>query len=131
MSYLPIVICISLLLHVALLYSHSCFYSLISSLITVSFHSPFLRYGVGYHMVVVKKPQCDSLKVTDIVMSIVEGAEQVTDVGAELSFILPSTSTGSFPALFDALEGEHKVVLCYLYVAGKYYYAYSAIYLQG
>ena len=67
---------------------------------------PPLRYGVGYHMVVVKEPQCDSSKVTTLVTSLVNGAEQVTDVGAELSYILPSTSTGSFPALFDALDGR-------------------------
>ena len=63
------------------------------------------RYGVGYHMVVVKEAECDSVRVTDLVNSLVQGAEQATDVGAELSFVLPSTSSSSFPALFDALEG--------------------------
>ena len=71
---------------------------------TISFC--LLRFGVGYHMVVVKEPHCDSVKVTDMVTSLVEGSEQVTDVGAELSYILPSASTGSFPALFDALDGK-------------------------
>ena len=38
--------------------------------------------------------------------SFVPEAEQVTDVGAELSFILPSSSTPSFPNLFDRLEAD-------------------------
>ena len=63
------------------------------------------RYGVGYHMTLVKEQQCDSAQVTDMVLSIVRGAEQVTDVGAELSFVLPSNSTPQFPDLFKTLEG--------------------------
>ena len=36
--------------------------------------------------------------------SFVPKAEQVTDVAAELSFILPASSTPSFPDLFDKME---------------------------
>ncbi len=64
-------------------------------------------------MVVVKDAECDSSKVTHLVTSLVQGAEQVTDVGAELSFVLPSTSSPTFPALFDALEGVYCRVLPY------------------
>ena len=39
-----------------------------------------------------------------LVKSFVPTAEQVTDVAAELSFILPASSTPSFPDLFDKLE---------------------------
>ena len=56
-------------------------------------------------MVVAKEEGCNSAKVTELVKSFVRGAEQVTDVGAELSLILPSAATFTFPALFDALEG--------------------------
>ena len=38
--------------------------------------------------------------------SAVSDAEQSTDVGAELSYVLPSSATGSFPQLFDKLEAE-------------------------
>ena len=41
-----------------------------------------------------------------LVKSFVPEAEQVTDVGAELSFILPSSSTPMFPSLFDRLESD-------------------------
>ena len=68
-------------------------------------HTP--RYGVGYHMTLVKEQLCDSAQVTDVVQSIVRGAEQVTDVGAELSFVLPSSATPQFPELFETLEGTY------------------------
>ena len=68
-------------------------------------HTP--RYGVGYHMTLVKEQLCDSAQVTDMVQSIVRGAEQVTDVGAELSFVLPSSATPQFPELFETLEGTY------------------------
>ena len=44
-------------------------------------------------------------QVCDLVLGKVPGSQVVTDVGAELSFILPSTATHHFPSLFDTLEG--------------------------
>ena len=61
-------------------------------------------------MTMVKEPKCDSQVVTDLVKRIVNGAKQVTDVGAELSFILPSQSSSSFPNLFDTLDGEPFII---------------------
>lgn len=55
-------------------------------------------------MTLVKEPACDSAQVSHIVQSVVREAEQVTDVGAELSFVLPSSATPHFPQLFDTLE---------------------------
>ena len=55
-------------------------------------------------MTLAKEPKCDSAEVTQIVQSVVHEAEQVTDVGAELSFVLPSSATAHFPQLFDTLE---------------------------
>ena len=57
-------------------------------------------------MVVVKEPSCVSAQVTSLVTSIVRGSKNVTDVGTELSYVLPSNSSQSFPQLFDALESE-------------------------
>ncbi len=65
------------------------------------------RYGVGYHMTIVKESGCDSSQVEHLVKSMVENAQQVTDVGAELTFILPSSATPNFPDLFDTIEGVH------------------------
>ncbi len=55
-------------------------------------------------MTIVKEPGCNSGKVIDIVKKMVTESEAVTDVGAELSFILPSQSKNQFPELFDILE---------------------------
>ena len=57
-------------------------------------------------MTIVKASSCDSSQVEKLVKSLVPQAEQVTDVGAELSYILPSSSTPSFPELFDKIEAE-------------------------
>ena len=56
-------------------------------------------------MVIVKEPSCDSAKVTNTVTSVVQEGKKVTDVGAELSYVLPSSSSQHFPRLFDTLEG--------------------------
>ena len=66
------------------------------------------RYGVGYRLVMVKQAACNSTQVTELVKSFVDEAQQVTDVGAELSFLLPSSSSSNFPSLFNTLEGIHK-----------------------
>ena len=60
-------------------------------------------------MVVVKEPSCVSDSVVSIVTSLVQGSKKITDVGTELSFVLPSNSTHSFPQLFDTLEGTQSV----------------------
>lgn len=68
------------------------------------------RFGVGYHMTIVKDSSCDPSSVTSAVKSVVSEAEQATDVGAELSYILPSSATASFPTLFDKLEAEKETL---------------------
>ena len=45
--------------------------------------------GAGYHMVMVKELTCDVAMVTDLVRSFVKSADLESNVGAELSFILP------------------------------------------
>ena len=64
------------------------------------------RYGVGYHMTIVKAPSCNPLRVERLVKSFVPQSKQVTNAGAELSYVLPSSSTPSFPELFDRLEDD-------------------------
>lgn len=64
-----------------------------------------VRYGVGYRLIVVKDPSCVSSQVTGLVTSLVKGSKNVTDIGTELSYVLPSGSSHSFPQLFDSLDG--------------------------
>ena len=52
-------------------------------------------------------------QVCDLVLGKVPGSQVVTDVGAELSFILPSTATHHFPSLFDTLEGQTNTFLLF------------------
>lgn len=63
-------------------------------------------------MIVVKEATCVSSKVEELIHSFVTEAKQVTDVGAELSFILPSSATGVFPDLFDTLDGMYVPTTC-------------------
>ncbi len=57
-------------------------------------------------MTIVKEANCVSSEVERLVKSFVPTAEQVTDVGAELSFVLPSSEVSQFPELFDEMESE-------------------------
>ena len=57
-------------------------------------------------MTVVKEPNCVSEDVERLILSYVPNAKQVTDVGAELSFVLPSDGASKFPELFDDLDGQ-------------------------
>ena len=65
------------------------------------------RYGVGYHLTLVKTPSCDTRQLSDLITSTVPGAKLATDVSAELTFLLPFTSSQYFPTLLDTLEREH------------------------
>lgn len=60
-------------------------------------------------MTMVKEPSCETQAVIDLVTRTVDEAKAVMDVGAELSFILPSQSAHQFPQLFDTLDGELNV----------------------
>ncbi|KAK6165163.1 hypothetical protein SNE40_023607 [Patella caerulea] len=64
------------------------------------------KYGAGYHMVVVKEPRCDVTAVTEVVKKYVPSAQMESNVGAELSYILPQESSQAFEGLFAQLQNE-------------------------
>ncbi|XP_038178851.1 phospholipid-transporting ATPase ABCA3-like [Arvicola amphibius] len=68
--------------------------------------SVFLKrlYGVGYHIVMVKEPHCDIDEISELIHYYASAATLETNVGNELSFILPQEYTHRFEALFTALE---------------------------
>jgi ABC-type multidrug transport system ATPase subunit len=68
------------------------------------------RFGVGYHMTLVKTPSCDVSKVERLITSSVAGSKMVGNVSSELSFILPRDQSTAFPELFGSLE-DHKMNL--------------------
>lgn len=65
------------------------------------------RFGVGYHMVLVKdhERKCDEDLVTQKVTSTVPGSRLVGNAGAELAYVLPQEASSHFSNLFTALEG--------------------------
>lgn len=64
------------------------------------------RFGVGYHMTMVKAAICNSQAVEALVQRFVPQADMVSDVGAELTLLLPKDSCAVFPAMFHALEQQ-------------------------
>ena len=72
--------------------------------------SLFLKkaFGVGYNMAIEKKSAVgfNSTGMTTLVTSIVPNANLLTNVGTEMTFELPFTSSSDFPRLFKAID-EH------------------------
>ena len=66
----------------------------------------FCRYGVGYHLTLVKKESYDQEAITSLVKRHVPTAEIISCVGAEIQFVLSSESSQSFEALFYELESK-------------------------
>lgn len=65
------------------------------------------RYGVGYHIVLVREEHCKIDSVVAMIQSHVPEAKVESTSGAELSLILPKESTASFPALFNDLQASY------------------------
>ncbi|XP_064150869.1 phospholipid-transporting ATPase ABCA3-like [Loxodonta africana] len=68
------------------------------------------KYGAGYHMVMTKEPQCKATEVASLIYNYVPNAILESNIGAELSFILPKESANRFEDLFTELE-DHQVSL--------------------
>ena len=65
-----------------------------------------LPVGVGYHMVIVKDTVCDVQRITEIVTKYVPDAAMESNISAELSYVLPSSSSHAFEAMFHYLESN-------------------------
>jgi ATP-binding cassette subfamily A (ABC1) protein 3 len=66
------------------------------------------KYGVGYHLTLVRGPACDSRGLSELITSTVPGSQLASDVSAELTFLLPFTSSQHFPTLLDTLEQQRE-----------------------
>ena len=63
------------------------------------------NFGVGYSLTFLKAESgCQAPAIAALVLGRVPEAEQLSNVGAELTFQLPLASSAAFPALFAALE---------------------------
>lgn len=68
--------------------------------------SLFLKkmYGAGYRLIIVKERGCDVEAITKRLQSHVPDAELDQNVGAELSYVLPTADVAKFEAMFLELE---------------------------
>lgn len=64
------------------------------------------RFGVGYHLTLVMKPEGDLSGVTGLVKSHISSAKQSRIFGREVSYVLPRDQVDKFPGLFTTIEQE-------------------------
>lgn len=62
------------------------------------------RFGVGYHLICVKKDPCDSDKITNLLQKYIPDVAVENDVGTELSYLLSNASSDVFRDMFSELE---------------------------
>jgi len=62
--------------------------------------------GAGYHMVIVKGPQCNVQRLTDLVQRHIPAATLATQISAEVSYLLPFSESAKFEALFKEVESN-------------------------
>ena len=60
--------------------------------------------GVGYHLYIVKSGSCITENILELIRSYMPQVQLESNVGAELSFILPKEQCAAFEALFTDLE---------------------------
>ncbi|XP_063839916.1 phospholipid-transporting ATPase ABCA3-like isoform X2 [Scylla paramamosain] len=68
--------------------------------------SLFLKkmYGAGYRLIIVKEKGCDVGAITQRLQAYIPDAELDQNVGAELSYVLPTAEVSKFEAMFLELE---------------------------
>ena len=73
----------------------------------MEFISPLhVRYGVGYHLTLVKKEECNQNSVTSLIVNHVPDAQLLSSVGAEMEFVLSSEHSNGFETLFQEIESK-------------------------
>lgn len=62
------------------------------------------KYGAGYHLVMVKGPNIDITKIDTFLKYYIRQAKLESNVGTELSYLLPHDSSSLFQRLFNSIE---------------------------
>ena len=65
-----------------------------------------IRYGVGYHVTLVKTENCNENSVTSLIINHVPNAQLLSSVGAEMEFVLSSEYSSGFETLFQEIESK-------------------------
>ena len=63
---------------------------------------------MGYHLVIVKEEQCNVDRITETIRKYIPGVKVNQNVGAELSYLLPSNQSHQFQYIFQELEMNRK-----------------------
>lgn len=73
---------------------------------TLTGSSLFLKkkYGAGYHLVIVKEAGCDVQRITELIRKSIPEVSINQNVGAELTYLLPSDKSHLFQQVFEELE---------------------------
>ena len=66
------------------------------------------RFGVGYHMTLVKGDNFNENRTISLMSEMVPTAKISSNVGAEMSYVLEEESSKQFKPLFEILEGQYK-----------------------
>ena len=67
-------------------------------------HGVVLWTGVGYHLYIVKNSSCIVQNILEVIKTHVPDVQLESNVGAELSFVLPKELSARFEDLFADLE---------------------------
>ena len=68
------------------------------------YHQCCILTGIGYHLYIVKNPSCVAENILEAIKVHVPGVQMESNVGAELSFVLPKEQSANFEKLFTDLE---------------------------
>lgn len=68
------------------------------------------RFGVGYRLTLVKKPLCNPNTVTQFLSRYIRNISVESNIGTELSYILPEEKTRHFRRIFKDLEDNLDVL---------------------
>lgn len=64
------------------------------------------EFGCGYHLICVKKPDCDTDKITSLLKRYMPDVKVEYDVGTELSYQLSDKCSQMFNQIFSELENR-------------------------
>ncbi|XP_059614826.1 phospholipid-transporting ATPase ABCA3 isoform X2 [Phlebotomus argentipes] len=67
-------------------------------------------FGMGYHLICVKGPHCNTYDITNLLDRYVPGIKVENDIGTELSYQLPDSASKMFQPMLKELE-EHSTKL--------------------
>jgi hypothetical protein len=64
------------------------------------------RFGVGYHVTLTKGKGFKEGQITKLIKGPIPAAQTLSNVGTEMTFLLPEAAAASFPSLFRQLETQ-------------------------